>query len=117
MFAVLSLILTYFTIYSPPLGGAGGGSLGRGMSAVLFLITCYLFAFLSTPLPHREGQGEGLLPPYFFVTRNQSTSTQPPSLVTMWGRVQKVPILAPIHWPSRTRKGWPSFLNFLPSVL
>ena len=76
MFAVLSLILTYFTIYSPPLGGAGGGSLGRGMSAVLFLITCYLFAFLSTPLPHREGQGEGLP---LFTSSSRGTSQRPPS--------------------------------------
>ena len=50
---------------------------------------------------------------YFFVRfflsiLNQSTSTQPPSLVLMAGRVQKVPPLAPIHLPSFT---WNTFPN------
>lgn len=37
---------------------------------------------------------------YFLAMRNQSTSTHPPSLVTIAGRVQNVPILVPIHCPS-----------------
>ena len=54
---------------------------------------------------------------YFFVIRNQSTSAQPPSLVTMAGRVQNIPTLAPIHCPSLARKGAPNDSNFFPSRL
>ena len=48
------------------------------------------------------------------VMRNQSMSAHPPSLVLMAGRVQKVPILAPIHLPSLAWKGLPSFLKLFP---
>ena len=44
---------------------------------------------------------------HFFVIRNQSTSAHPPSLVTIAGRVQNVPTLAPIHCPSLALKGFP----------
>ena len=36
----------------------------------------------------------------YLVILNQSTSVQPPSLVTIAGRVQNMPTLAPIHLPS-----------------
>ena len=59
---------------------------------------------------------------YFFVRfylsiLNQSTSTQPPSLVLMTGRVQNVPTLAPIHLPSFTWNSFPNLWNFFPLVL
>ena len=59
---------------------------------------------------------------YFFVRfylsiLNQSTSTQPPSLVLMAGRVQNIPTLAPIHCPSFAWKGLPNDSYFFPSRL
>lgn len=49
---------------------------------------------------------------YFWVMRNQSTSAHPPSLVTMAGRVQNIPTLEPIHWPSLAWKALPNLRNF-----
>ncbi len=53
----------------------------------------------------------------YFSILNQSASVHPPSLVTIAGRVQKIPTLAPIHLPSFTWKVSPNGWNFLPSVL
>ena len=50
------------------------------------------------------------------VDSDQSTSTQPPSLVLMAGRVQNVPTLAPIHLPLHL-EFFPNLWNFFPLVL
>ena len=44
----------------------------------------------------------------YFSILNQSASVHPPSLVTIAGRVQKIPTLAPIHLPSFTWKVSPN---------
>ena len=49
----------------------------------------------------------------YFSILNQSASVHPPSLVTIAGRVQKIPTLAPIHLPSFTWKVSPQWLEFL----
>mgnify|MGYP000090285484 FL=1 len=49
----------------------------------------------------------------YFSILNQSASVHPPSLVTIAGRVQKIPTLAPIHLPSFTWKVSPNGWNFL----
>ena len=53
----------------------------------------------------------------YLVILNQSTSVQPPSLVTIAGRVQNMPTLAPIHLPSFTWNGLPNGWNFFPLSL
>ncbi len=53
----------------------------------------------------------------YFSILNQSASVHPPSLVTIAGRVQKIPTLAPIHLPSFSWKVSPNGCYFLPSVL
>ena len=50
----------------------------------------------------------------YLVILNQSTSVQPPSLVTIAGRVQNMPTLAPIQLPSFTWNGLPNGWNFFP---
>ena len=65
----------------------------------------------------KRGQVFYFLVRFYLSILNQSTSTQPPSLVLMAGRVQNVPTLAPIHLPSFTWNSFPNLWNFFPLVL
>ena len=53
---------------------------------------------------------------YFFVKRNQSTSSQPLSLL-FHVRVQKSPVFAPIHCPSLATNVSPNGMYLFPSRL